>query len=86
MVEVVVERGVGGGGARSGRLTLKTTDMETNYDMGTKMIDSLLKEKVSLTKIRLCEIRKYEIRSFKYGAPCNIYNKIGRIRSLLVLA
>lgn len=46
VVEVVVERPAGGGGARVGRLTLKTTDMETNYDMGTKMIDSLLKEKV----------------------------------------
>ncbi|XP_045456230.1 ruvB-like helicase 2 [Melitaea cinxia] len=29
VVEVVVERAAGGGGARSGRLTLKTTDMET---------------------------------------------------------
>ncbi|KAF9821501.1 hypothetical protein SFRURICE_014265 [Spodoptera frugiperda] len=46
VVEVVVERAAGGGGARVGRLTLKTTDMETNYDMGAKMIDSLLKEKV----------------------------------------
>ncbi|CAG5000136.1 unnamed protein product [Parnassius mnemosyne] len=46
VVEVVIERAAGTGGARVGRLTLKTTDMETNYDMGTKMIDSLLKEKV----------------------------------------
>ncbi|KAL4720289.1 hypothetical protein ACJJTC_016880 [Scirpophaga incertulas] len=46
VVEVVVERAAGGGGAKAGRLTLKTTDMETNYDMGSKMIDSLLKEKV----------------------------------------
>ncbi|OWR44201.1 ruvB 2 like protein [Danaus plexippus plexippus] len=46
VVEVVVERAAGGGGAKSGRLTLKTSDMETNYDMGAKMIDSLLKEKV----------------------------------------
>ncbi|KAG7306726.1 hypothetical protein JYU34_008154 [Plutella xylostella] len=45
VVEVVVERAAGGG-ARVGRLTLKTTDMETNYDMGAKMIDQLLKEKV----------------------------------------
>ncbi|CAG9120226.1 unnamed protein product [Plutella xylostella] len=44
VVEVVVERAAGGG-ARVGRLTLKTTDMETNYDMGAKMIDQLLKEK-----------------------------------------
>lgn len=43
---MVIERAAGTGGARVGRLTLKTTDMETNYDMGTKMIDSLLKERV----------------------------------------
>jgi len=29
-----------------GKLTLKTTDMETIYDLGVKMIDSMQKEKV----------------------------------------
>ena len=29
-----------------GKLTLKTTEMETIYDLGTKMIDALTKEKV----------------------------------------
>jgi RuvB-like protein 2 len=29
-----------------GKLTLKTTDMETIYDLGEKMIDGLIKEKV----------------------------------------
>lgn len=29
-----------------GKLTMKTTEMETIYDLGTKMIDSLIKEKV----------------------------------------
>lgn len=29
-----------------GKLILKTTEMETNYDLGNKMIESLLKEKV----------------------------------------
>ena len=29
-----------------GKLTMKTTEMETIYDLGTKMIDSLTKEKV----------------------------------------
>lgn len=33
--------------AAQGKLTLKTTEMETIYDLGQKMIDSLLKEKVS---------------------------------------
>ena len=45
------EGGKGGGGKKgmekTGRLTLCTTDMETVYDLGTKMIDSLSKEKVT---------------------------------------
>ncbi len=40
--------GSGAGGiSKTGKLTLKTTDMETIYDLGTKMIDSLQKEKVT---------------------------------------
>jgi len=31
--------------SRAGKLTLKTTEMETVYDLGQKMIDSLTKEK-----------------------------------------
>lgn len=33
--------------AKSGKLTLKTTEMETIYDLGQKMIESMTKEKVS---------------------------------------
>ena len=32
---------------KSGRLTLCTTEMETVYDLGTKMMDMLTKEKVT---------------------------------------
>lgn len=32
-------------GAKVGKLTLKTTEMETVYDLGQKMIESLTKEK-----------------------------------------
>ena len=32
---------------KTGKLTIKTTDMETIYDLGTKMIDALAKEKVT---------------------------------------
>ncbi len=34
-------------GDKVGKLTLRTTDMETTYDLGAKMIDSLTKEKVT---------------------------------------
>ncbi|EAL45176.1 ruvB family DNA helicase, putative [Entamoeba histolytica HM-1:IMSS-B] len=33
-------------GARKGKLTIKTTDMETVYDLGERMIDALVKENV----------------------------------------
>mmetsp|Transcript_17844 Transcript_17844/g.39054 ORF Transcript_17844/g.39054 Transcript_17844/m.39054 type:complete len:503 (+) Transcript_17844:80-1588(+) len=56
VVEIQVDTAVAGaekGGAskggmeKSGRLTLCTTEMETVYDLGTKMIDALTKEKVT---------------------------------------
>ncbi|GAM83407.1 hypothetical protein ANO11243_013950 [Dothideomycetidae sp. 11243] len=45
VVEIVIDRSVTGGN-KQGKLTIKTTDMETLYDMGTKMIDSMNREKV----------------------------------------
>ncbi|KAK9670235.1 hypothetical protein RND81_13G188200 [Saponaria officinalis] len=47
VVEVTVDRpATTGAVAKTGKLTLKTTDMETVYDLGNKMIEALGKEKV----------------------------------------
>jgi RuvB-like protein 2 len=46
VVEIQIDRSVTGG-HKQGKLTVKTTDMETVYELGTKMIDSLSKEKVA---------------------------------------
>ena len=46
VVEVTIERPATGAGAKAGRLTLKTTEMETVYDLGGKMIESILKENI----------------------------------------
>ncbi|KAK8964175.1 hypothetical protein KSP40_PGU015816 [Platanthera guangdongensis] len=55
VVEIIIDRPVGGAASSSGssssagktgKLTLKTTDMETVYDLGGKMIEALSKEKV----------------------------------------
>ncbi|XP_038047811.1 ruvB-like 2 [Patiria miniata] len=46
VVEIQIDRPATGQGAKVGKLTLKTTEMETIYDLGTKMIESLTKEKV----------------------------------------
>ncbi|GIL72075.1 hypothetical protein Vretimale_517 [Volvox reticuliferus] len=47
VVEIEIDRPEGGNMAKTGRLTLKTTEMETIYDLGQKMIESLTKEKVT---------------------------------------
>jgi len=45
-VEIQIDRPATGAGTKVGKLTLKTTDMETVYDLGQKMIDALAKDKV----------------------------------------
>lgn len=46
VVEIQVDRPANGTGAKVGKLTLKTTEMETIYDLGQKMIESMTSEKV----------------------------------------
>ncbi|CAB4054424.1 RUVBL2 [Lepeophtheirus salmonis] len=46
VVEVLIDRPASGTGAKVGKITLKTTEMETIYDLGSKMIECVIKEKV----------------------------------------
>jgi len=46
VVEIQVDRPANGTGGKIGKLTLKTVEMETVYDLGQKMIESLTSEKV----------------------------------------
>uniref|UniRef100_A0A7S4I6G3 RuvB-like helicase n=1 Tax=Vannella robusta TaxID=1487602 RepID=A0A7S4I6G3_9EUKA len=46
VVEIQIDRPVTGSGQKQGKLTIKTVDMETEYELGQKMIDALIKEKV----------------------------------------
>jgi len=46
VVEVQIDRPASGAGSKVGKLTLKSTEMETIYDLGAKMIESVIKEKV----------------------------------------
>lgn len=46
VVEIQIDRPASGNGLKIGKLTLKTTDMESIYDLGEKMIDGLTKQKV----------------------------------------
>eukprot|EP01120_Amphizonella_sp_Union-15-10_P013518 TRINITY_DN6273_c0_g1_i1.p1 TRINITY_DN6273_c0_g1~~TRINITY_DN6273_c0_g1_i1.p1 ORF type:complete len:474 (-),score=112.90 TRINITY_DN6273_c0_g1_i1:71-1279(-) len=46
VVEIQIDRPATGGGRKIGKLTIKTTDLETMYDLGEKMIEALTKQKV----------------------------------------
>ena len=45
VVEIEIDKSVSSG-AKTGKITLKTTEMETIYDLGAKMIESISKEKI----------------------------------------
>jgi len=47
VVEIEIEEPAAGQVAKSGQLTLKTTEMESIYDLGQKMIEALQKQKVT---------------------------------------
>ncbi|KAL3943822.1 MAG: hypothetical protein SGBAC_002115 [Bacillariaceae sp.] len=47
VVEIQIDTHGGAKGGKTGRLTLCTTDMETIYDLGTKMIERLTQERIS---------------------------------------
>ncbi len=48
MVEIEIEKSVQSG-AKTGKITIETTEMESIYDLGQKMIESIQKEKIGTT-------------------------------------
>ncbi|KAM3141743.1 RuvB-like 2 [Paramecium bursaria] len=46
VVEIEIDKSATSG-AKTGKITLKTTEMETIYDLGQKMIESITKDKIS---------------------------------------
>ena len=52
VVEIQIDRPATGSGQKAGTLTLKTTEMESTYDLGAKMIDALTKQKVTSGYVR----------------------------------
>jgi len=46
VIEVQIDRPTNGAGQKTGKISLKTLEMETVYDLGSKMIDAILREKV----------------------------------------
>lgn len=46
VVEIEIEKSNSNNQQQSGKIVLKTTEMETEYDLGQKMIESIQKQKV----------------------------------------
>jgi len=46
VVDLTLDRSSAASGSKNGKLTIKTTDMETVYDMGPKLVEALVKEKI----------------------------------------
>lgn len=75
VVEIQIDRSVTGAN-KQGKLTIKTNDMETIYDMGSKMIDSMVKERVMAGDVvsidkssgRISKIGRSYTRSRDYDA------------------
>ncbi|CCJ31442.1 unnamed protein product [Pneumocystis jirovecii] len=59
VVEIQIDRSITGGNKR-GKMIMKTTDMETVYDLGNKMIDALTKEKISKLGCSFARARDYD--------------------------
>lgn len=51
VVEIQIDRSVDGTTPKTGKMTLKTTDMESVFDLGAKLIEALQKEKVQAKDI-----------------------------------
>lgn len=47
VVEIQIDKSITSSAPRVGKLIIKTTDMETVYDLGHKMTEALTKERVS---------------------------------------
>eukprot|EP00801_Mesodinium_rubrum_P003420 Mrub_03420.p1 GENE.Mrub_03420~~Mrub_03420.p1 ORF type:complete len:462 (+),score=67.94 Mrub_03420:159-1388(+) len=47
VVEINIEKPADGSDQRQGKITLKTTEMESIFDLGSKMLESLSKDKIS---------------------------------------
>ena len=52
VVEIEIEKSTTTG-SKTGKITLKTTEMETIYDLGQKMVDALAKEKIIIAMIKI---------------------------------
>ncbi|KAJ1354737.1 hypothetical protein KIN20_011747 [Parelaphostrongylus tenuis] len=76
VVSIEMDRPASGVGPKVGKLSLKTTDMETIYDLGSKMVDQCIKLRICAGDViqidkgsgRLTRVGRSAIRSHDYDA------------------
>ncbi|EPB72249.1 TIP49 protein [Ancylostoma ceylanicum] len=76
VVSIEMDRPVSGVGPKVGKLSLKTTDMETIYDLGSKMVDQCIKERICAGDViqidkgsgRISRVGRSATRSHDYDA------------------
>jgi len=81
IVEFEVEKSPTKHGVKSGKLTIKTTDMETMFDLGMKMIEVLEREKVLNGDIIVIEKASGKIT--RLGRSLSQFNTVDTISSSL---
>lgn len=69
-------------GLLQGKLTMKTTEMETIYDLGVKMIEAIQKEKVSAGAWVVCWRRGRGIKQLKRGGGEGVRNGVKMIEAI----
>lgn len=82
VVEIEIEKSTTTG-AKTGKITLKTTEMETIYDLGQKMVEALSKEKISAGDVITIDKTSGKIsklgRSFSRAADYDAMGPQGRM-------
>lgn len=49
VIEILIEKSTDESGQKTGKIALRTTDMEAEYDIGPKMIESIMRDRVCIT-------------------------------------
>ncbi|PVV00281.1 hypothetical protein BB560_005343, partial [Smittium megazygosporum] len=71
VVEIQIERSSLGTGPKTGKLTLKTTDMETIYDLGQKMIEDVIQ--IDKSTGRISKLGRSFLRARDFDATGSEY-------------
>ncbi|KAI8032005.1 RuvB-like 2 [Camellia lanceoleosa] len=83
VVEIQIDRpAVSGAASKTGKLTLKTTEMETVYDLGAKMIEALAKDKDAMgPQTKFVQCPDGELQKRKEVVHCVTLHEIDVINS-----